>query len=96
MTSSVPDAPRPVDALADLAPAHGGEARQLAAVQRPVTVSALNEPASAAAWQTLPSWDVIGTKDTAIPPAAQIFMAKRAGAVRSDEIGPPPRAARAE
>ena len=55
------------------------EALALAAVQRPVTVSALNEPATAAAWQTLPSWDVIGTHDTAIPPASQLFMAHRAG-----------------
>lgn len=51
-----------------------------AAVQRPVTASALNEPATAAAWQHIPSWDVIGTKDKAIPPASQLFMARRAGA----------------
>jgi len=56
------------------------EALALAAVQRPVTESALNEPATAAAWRTIPSWDVIGTRDTAIPPAAQSFMARRAGA----------------
>jgi pimeloyl-ACP methyl ester carboxylesterase len=56
------------------------KARALAAIQRPVTKKALNEPATAAAWQTVPSWDVIGTKDTAIPPAAQRFMAQRAKA----------------
>jgi pimeloyl-ACP methyl ester carboxylesterase len=56
------------------------EADVLAAVQRPVAVSALMEPATAAAWQTVPSWDVVGTKDTAIPPAAQLFMARRAEA----------------
>ncbi|KQU69075.1 hypothetical protein ASC58_09880 [Phycicoccus sp. Root101] len=56
------------------------EALALAAVQRPIAQSALTEPASAAAWQTIPSWDVIGTKDTAIPPASQYFMAQRAHA----------------
>ena len=56
------------------------EALALAAVQRPIAQSALTEPASAAAWKTIPSWDVIGTEDTAIPPASQYFMAKRAHA----------------
>jgi pimeloyl-ACP methyl ester carboxylesterase len=56
------------------------EALALAAVQRPIAESALTEPASAAAWKTIPSWDVIGTKDTAIPPASQYFMAHRAHA----------------
>ena len=31
------------------------------------------------AWQTIPSWDVIGTADHVIPPAEQVVMAKRAG-----------------
>ena len=56
------------------------DALTYAAVQRPVTASALNEPASAAAWQHIPSWDVVGTKDKAIPPASQLFMARRARA----------------
>ena len=56
------------------------EARAMAAEQSPIAQSAFSEPASAAAWQTIPSWDVIGTKDRAIPPAAQRFMAKRAKA----------------
>lgn len=51
-----------------------------AATQRPVAEAALNEPATAAAWQTIPSWDIIGTKDRAIPPASQRFMARRAQA----------------
>ncbi len=50
----------------------------LAAIQRPVALSALNEPATAAAWRDVPSWDVIGTEDTAIPPASQRFMGERA------------------
>ncbi len=56
------------------------EALALAAIQRPVAVTALNEPATKAAWRHIPSWDVIGTKDTAIPPASQVFMARRAHA----------------
>jgi pimeloyl-ACP methyl ester carboxylesterase len=56
------------------------EARAQAAEQSPIAQSAFSEPASAAAWQKIPSWDVIGTKDRAIPPAAQRFMAKRAKA----------------
>ena len=32
------------------------------------------------AWTSIPSWDVIGTADDAIPPAAQEFMATRAHA----------------
>jgi len=51
-----------------------------AAVQRPIAQSALTEPATAAAWLTIRSWDVIGTKDRAIPPASQRFMARRAHA----------------
>jgi pimeloyl-ACP methyl ester carboxylesterase len=64
------------------------EALAAAAIQRPVAESALNEPAAAAAWQTIPSWDVIGTKDRAIPPASQRFMARRAKA-RVTEIPAP-------
>jgi pimeloyl-ACP methyl ester carboxylesterase len=42
--------------------------------------SGLNEPATAAAWQRIPSWVVIGAEDKAIPPAGQRFTARRAGA----------------
>ena len=56
------------------------EARAQAAEQSPIAESAFSDRASAAAWQKIPSWDVIGTKDRAIPPAAQRFMAKRAKA----------------
>lgn len=53
---------------------------QLAATQRPIAASALTEPAGVPAWTNIPSWDVIGTEDHAIPVAAQQFMAKRAHA----------------
>ncbi|WP_327233288.1 alpha/beta hydrolase [Streptomyces sp. NBC_01317] len=55
-------------------------AAELAATQRPLAASALNEPSGAPAWSTIPSWDVIGTADHALPAAAQQFMAERAGA----------------
>jgi len=56
------------------------EAAVLAATQEPIAASALTEPSTAPAWATIPSWDVIGTQDHAIPVAAQEFMAKRAHA----------------
>ena len=63
--------------------ANGLPAKQvavLAATQRPVAAAALAEPSTAPAWKTIPSYDVIGTQDHAIPVAAQEFMAKRAHA----------------
>lgn len=55
------------------------QADELAATQRPIDASALNELSGTPAWATIPSWDVIGTEDHALPEAAQEFMAKRAG-----------------
>jgi pimeloyl-ACP methyl ester carboxylesterase len=52
----------------------------LAATQEPIAASALTEPSGPPAWAAIPSWDVIGTADHAIPPAAQEFMAARAHA----------------
>jgi len=56
------------------------DARLMAAGQRPVTVAALNEAATDAAWKTIPSWWVYGDKDKNIPPQAMAFMAERAHA----------------
>lgn len=55
-------------------------AARMAATQRPIAQAALEETATAAAWRTLPSWDVVTTEDLNIPVAAQRFMAERAGA----------------
>jgi pimeloyl-ACP methyl ester carboxylesterase len=52
----------------------------MAATQRPVTASALEENATTAAWKAIPSWDLIATQDKNIPPASQRFMAHRAHA----------------
>lgn len=54
-------------------------ARQMAATQRPIAEAALNEPSTEPAWKTIPSWFVYGGKDLNIPPAANAFMAERAG-----------------
>jgi len=66
------------DAFANDLPAK--KAAILAATQRPVAFSALVTPSGVPAWQTIPSWDLVGTIDNVIPPAEQMFMAERAGA----------------
>jgi pimeloyl-ACP methyl ester carboxylesterase len=47
-------------------------------IQRPFAESAGAEPSGKPAWETIPSWWVLGTDDKIIPPAQQQFMAKRA------------------
>jgi pimeloyl-ACP methyl ester carboxylesterase len=61
----------------DLPKAQGEE---LAASQRPLTLSGANEPSGPPAWKTTPSWALVGTKDNVIPPAEQLAMAERAHA----------------
>ena len=56
------------------------QAALMAATQRPIAQAALTEKATAAAWETIPSWDIVTTQDLNIPPAAQEFMAQRAHA----------------
>jgi pimeloyl-ACP methyl ester carboxylesterase len=51
---------------------------ELAAAQRPITLSALTEPSVTAAWKALPSWYFVGTDDQILPPALQLTMAQRA------------------
>jgi pimeloyl-ACP methyl ester carboxylesterase len=56
------------------------EGAALAAEQQPPVASILSDTlTNAPAWQTIPSWDVIGTADHVIPPAEQVAMAQRAG-----------------
>jgi hypothetical protein len=52
---------------------------QILATQRPFSVDAFNSKSRAPAWKTIPSW-YLTTQDKAIPPATQLFMAKRADA----------------
>jgi len=51
----------------------------VAASQRPATIGALNEPSGTPAWQTIPSWYLLGTQDKIIPGSVQRSMAERAG-----------------
>jgi pimeloyl-ACP methyl ester carboxylesterase len=55
-------------------------AETLWASQRPASTSAFMTRSSAAAWQAIPSWYVIGTADKIITPESQTFMAHRAHA----------------
>jgi pimeloyl-ACP methyl ester carboxylesterase len=52
----------------------------LGAVQRPVTFNVLGEPSGPPAWQTIPSWSLIGTADHVIPPDQQEAMSSHAQA----------------
>ncbi|MEV6325588.1 alpha/beta hydrolase [Nocardia sp. NPDC051787] len=55
-----------------------GRAALMAATQRSIAQAALEEKATAAAWNEKPSWDIVTTKDLNIPVEAQRFMAERA------------------
>jgi pimeloyl-ACP methyl ester carboxylesterase len=56
------------------------EADALAVTQRPIATIALGQPSGITAWQTIPSWAVVGTADHAIPPALQLAMSNAAHA----------------
>lgn len=55
------------------------EAAKLNAAQRPTSLEALSAASGPVAWHDLPSWSAISGKDLVIDPAAQEFMAARAG-----------------
>jgi pimeloyl-ACP methyl ester carboxylesterase len=55
--------------------------------QVPWGLDALNGAVSTPAWKTKPSWYLVATDDHMIPPPAQRFMAKRAGATTVEERG---------
>src|SRR5947199_1514141 len=55
--------------------------------QVPWGVDALSGAISEPAWKTKPSWYLVTTEDKMIPPAAQRFMSKRAGATVVEEQG---------
>ena len=48
--------------------------------QVPVSASVFGATIATAAWKTKPSWYIVATQDQTIPPDAERFMAKRAGA----------------
>ena len=55
--------------------------------QVPWGVEALNGTITEAAWRTKPSWYLVATEDKMIPPPAQHFMSKRAGATVVEVAG---------
>jgi pimeloyl-ACP methyl ester carboxylesterase len=58
-----------------------------AAVQRPIAVQCIQEPAPAPLWKSKPSWFLIAEEDRMINPKTQHFMADRMGAtVRSHRV----------
>lgn len=50
----------------------------MAVTQRPITAAALEEPATKAAWKTVPSWNMVTTEDLAVPAKSMLFMGERA------------------
>ena len=54
------------------------EARRAGGHPAPLTSLALTQPSGVPAWQTIPSWAVIGTADHAIPPTELLAMADQA------------------
>jgi pimeloyl-ACP methyl ester carboxylesterase len=55
--------------------------------QVPWGVAALEGAVSEPAWKKKPSWYLVATDDRMIPPAAQRFMSKRAGAKADESAG---------
>jgi len=72
--------------------AHHATADQIAlckAVQRPIALKCIQEPAPKPAWRSKPSWFLIAEEDRMINPKTQHFMANRMGAkIRSSQRGP--------
>jgi pimeloyl-ACP methyl ester carboxylesterase len=64
------------------------EAARIAAEQRPTAAAVFTGKSGTPAWQTIPTWAVIGTVDKVIDPSEQLAMAKRAHA-RITEIKAP-------
>jgi pimeloyl-ACP methyl ester carboxylesterase len=56
------------------------EARIMAVVQKPLSISSFTAKAGPPAWKHLPSWYLVSANDQMIPPPAEEFMAKRMGA----------------
>jgi pimeloyl-ACP methyl ester carboxylesterase len=56
------------------------EAARIAAEQRPTAAAVFTGKSGTPAWETIPTWAVIGTVDKVIDPSEQLAMAKRAHA----------------
>jgi pimeloyl-ACP methyl ester carboxylesterase len=60
--------------------ASADQARIAAAVQRPIAVQCIEEPAPKPAWKTKPTWYLVAEEDRMINPKTQRFMAERMSA----------------
>jgi pimeloyl-ACP methyl ester carboxylesterase len=56
------------------------QAKIAAAVQRPISVQCIQEPAPTPLWKSKPSWYLVAEEDRMINPKTQHFMADRMGA----------------
>jgi pimeloyl-ACP methyl ester carboxylesterase len=63
------------------------DASFLAISQRPVSASAFDDPATAAAWREKPSWAVFGTGDLPVAPELHRFSYDRAGSIVTEVEG---------
>ena len=59
----------------------------MAISQRPVSATAFDDPATAAAWRATPSWAVLGTADHPVAPELQRFAYDRAGSTVTEVEG---------
>ena len=62
-------------------------AQFMAISQVPWGIEALEGAVTTPAWKTKPSWYLVATDDKMIPPDAQRFMSKRAGATVTESAG---------
>ena len=60
--------------------ASADQASIAAAVQRPIAVPCIQQPAPKPSWKTKPSWYLVAEEDRMINPKTQRFMAERMGA----------------
>ena len=63
------------------------DAAFLAISQRPVSATAFDDPATAAAWRAKPSWAVFGTADRPVAPELHRFSCHRAGSTVTEVDG---------
>jgi pimeloyl-ACP methyl ester carboxylesterase len=63
------------------------DAAFMAISQRPVSATAFDDPATAAAWRAKPSWAVFGTADLPVAPELHRFSYDRAGSTVTEVDG---------
>ncbi|MFM0288139.1 alpha/beta fold hydrolase [Paraburkholderia megapolitana] len=56
------------------------QTRVLSAGEQPIAAKAFSDPVTKAAWKSKPSWYMVATKDRAVSPDLEQWMAKRIGA----------------